>query len=126
MEEDILFLERLLCEDPSPPLLMNLNQAKSSIKEPEHSFSMGYEHFSTTLVTKFDEVSESSIKNLVPIPRECEVTTDNGSESNEPVKDDSLVFTTFLNPLFNKDDVASNDEDVPIDESKVFSNLLFD
>nr|GFB22739.1 hypothetical protein [Tanacetum cinerariifolium] len=87
---------------------------------------MGYKHFSTTLVTKFDEVSESSIKNLVPIPRECEVTTDNGSESNEPVKDDSSVFTTFPNPLFNKDDVASNDEDVPIDESKVFSNLLFD
>nr|GFA83121.1 reverse transcriptase domain-containing protein [Tanacetum cinerariifolium] len=39
MEEDILFLERLLREDP---FLMNPNQAKSSIEEPEHSFSMGY------------------------------------------------------------------------------------
>nr|GEZ95319.1 hypothetical protein [Tanacetum cinerariifolium] len=127
MEEDILFLERLLSEDPSPPLSMNLNQAKSSIEEPEHSFSMGYEHFNTTLVTKLDEVVESSIKNLVPIPRECKVTSDNGSESNEPVKDDSSVFTTFPNPLFNdSDDVTSNDEDVQIEESKVHSNPLFD
>nr|GFD00748.1 hypothetical protein [Tanacetum cinerariifolium] len=38
---------------------------------------MGYEHFNTTLVTKLDEVAESSIKNLVPIPRESEVTSDN-------------------------------------------------
>nr|GEX85452.1 hypothetical protein [Tanacetum cinerariifolium] len=69
----------------------------------------------------------SSIKNLVPIPRECEVTSDNESESNEPVKDDSLVFTTFPNPLFNdKDVVTVHDDDVPIEESEVHLNLLFD
>nr|GEV09125.1 reverse transcriptase domain-containing protein [Tanacetum cinerariifolium] len=126
IEEDILFLERLLSEDPFPSLPMSSNQAKSSIEEPEHSFSMGYEHFSTTLVTELNEVAESSIKNLVPILRECEVTSDNESESIEAVKDDSLVFTTFLNPLFNdKDDVTIHD-DVPIEESKVHSNPLFD
>nr|GEX95633.1 reverse transcriptase domain-containing protein [Tanacetum cinerariifolium] len=82
MEEDILFLERLL---------------------------------------------KSSTKNLVPIPRECKVTSDNESESIEPVKDDSLIFTNFPNPLFNdKDDVTVHDDDVPIEESKVHSNLLFD
>nr|GEX74633.1 reverse transcriptase domain-containing protein [Tanacetum cinerariifolium] len=129
MEEDILFFERLLSEDPFPP--MNPNQAKSSIEEPEHSFSMGYEQFSTTLVTELDAVAESSIKNLVPISREYEVTLDNESESNEPVKDDSLAFTTFSNPIFNdSDDVTSNDNesihDVPIEESRVFSNTLFD
>nr|GEX58312.1 hypothetical protein [Tanacetum cinerariifolium] len=70
MEEDILFLEGFLNEDPSPPPPMISNQTKSSIKEPEQSFSMGYEHFHTTLVTK--KVVESSTKNLVPIPRECE------------------------------------------------------
>nr|GEV22661.1 reverse transcriptase domain-containing protein [Tanacetum cinerariifolium] len=102
-EEDILYLESLL--------------------KPEHSFSMGYEHFSTTLVTELDKVTESSIKNLVPIPRECEVTSDNESESNEPVKDDSSVFTTFSNPLFNDNESI---HDVPIEESKVFSNSLFD
>nr|GEV02495.1 putative reverse transcriptase domain-containing protein [Tanacetum cinerariifolium] len=127
MEEDILYLETLLSEDPSPPPLMNLNQAKSSIEEPEHSFSMRYEHFNTTLVTVSNEVAESSTKNIVPIPRECEVTSDNGSESIEPVKDGSSVFTTFPNPLFNdKDDVTVHDDDVLIEESKVHSNLLFD
>nr|GFC83622.1 hypothetical protein [Tanacetum cinerariifolium] len=65
-EEDILFLEGLLSGDPSPPPSMNPNQTKPSIKEPEHLFSIGYEHFSTTLVT--NEVAESSTKNLVPIP----------------------------------------------------------
>nr|GEW28616.1 reverse transcriptase domain-containing protein [Tanacetum cinerariifolium] len=119
MEGDILFLERLLSEDPFPLPSMNPNQEKSSIKEPEHSFSMGYEHFSTTLVTELDEVAESCIKNLVPIPHEYEVTSDNKSESNEPVKDDSSAFTTFSNLLFNEDDV-------PIEESKVYSNQLFD
>nr|GFB22609.1 hypothetical protein [Tanacetum cinerariifolium] len=118
MKEDILYLERLLSEDPFPLPSMNPNQTKSSIKEPQHSFSMGYEHFYTTLVTELDEVAESSIKNLVPIPRECEVTSDN--ESNKPDKDDSSAFTTFPNPLFNEDD------DIPIEEFKVFSNPLFD
>nr|GFD41449.1 hypothetical protein [Tanacetum cinerariifolium] len=68
-EGDILFLEKLLNEDLCQLPRMNLNQEKSSIKEPEYSFNMGYEHFSTTLVTELDEVAESSIKNLVPIPR---------------------------------------------------------
>nr|GEZ75397.1 reverse transcriptase domain-containing protein [Tanacetum cinerariifolium]GEZ75403.1 reverse transcriptase domain-containing protein [Tanacetum cinerariifolium] len=122
---DILFLEELLNEDLPP---INLNQVKSSIKEPEYSFSVGYEHFSTTLVTELEEVVESSIKNLVPIPHEYEVTSDNESESDEvPVKDDSSVFTTISNLLCNdSDDFTSNDKDVPIKESKVYSNPLFD
>nr|GEX26094.1 hypothetical protein [Tanacetum cinerariifolium] len=66
---NILFLERLLSEEPCPNPPMIPNQTKPSIKEPEHSFSMGYEHFCTTLVT--NKVTESSTKNLVPIPREC-------------------------------------------------------
>nr|GEU56032.1 reverse transcriptase domain-containing protein [Tanacetum cinerariifolium] len=131
-EGDILFLEKLLNEDPFQLPSMNLNQAKSFIKEPEYSFSMGYEHFSSTLVTKLDEVAESSIKNLVPIPREYEVTSDNESEYEVPVKDDSSAFTTFSNSLFNdSDDFTSNDnksihdENVPIEESKVYLNPLF-
>nr|GEY01655.1 reverse transcriptase domain-containing protein [Tanacetum cinerariifolium] len=117
----------LLSEDPSSLPSLNPNQAKSSIEEPEHSFSMGYEHFNTTLVTELDEVTDSSIKNLVPIPRKYEVTLDNGSESNESVKDDSLVLTSFPNLLFNdKDDVTVHDDDVPTKESKVYSNPLFD
>nr|GEY20505.1 reverse transcriptase domain-containing protein [Tanacetum cinerariifolium] len=125
-EKEILYLERLLSEDPSllPP--MNPNQAKSSIKEPKHSFSMGYEHFNTTLVTKLDKVPESSTKNLVPIPHECKVTSGNGSESKEPVKDDYLVFTTFSNMLFNDSDEVTSNDNVSIKNSKVHLNPLFD
>nr|GEW90272.1 reverse transcriptase domain-containing protein [Tanacetum cinerariifolium] len=81
MEEDILFLEGLLNEDLSLPPPMIPNQTKPSIKEPEHSFSMGYKHFSSTLVTK--EVAESSTKNLIPITCECEF--DNLDEFSRPL-----------------------------------------
>nr|GEV13408.1 hypothetical protein [Tanacetum cinerariifolium] len=119
MEEDILFLERLLSEEPCPNPPMILNQTKPSIKEPEHSFSMGYEHFSTTLV--INEVTESSTKNLIPIPRECEVTLDNGSESIEHVKDDSSVFTTFSNPLFDNDKINSDELESHVESNSVES-----
>nr|GEZ84996.1 hypothetical protein [Tanacetum cinerariifolium] len=111
------FLERLLSEEPCLNHPIIPNQTKSSIEKPEHSFSMGYEHFSTTLVTK--EVAGSSTKNLVPIPRECEVTSNNGSESTEPVKDDSLVFMTFSNLLFDNDEINSDEL-----ESHVESNFV--
>nr|GEU71445.1 reverse transcriptase domain-containing protein [Tanacetum cinerariifolium] len=124
MEEDILFLEGLLSEDPSPPSPMNPNQTKPSIKEPEHSFSMGYEHFSTTLV--INKVTESSTKNFVPIPRECEVTSDNGNESIEPVKDDSLVFTTFSNPLFDNDEMNSDELESHVESNSVESTSNHD
>nr|GEW28511.1 hypothetical protein [Tanacetum cinerariifolium] len=122
MEEDILFLERLLSEDLSPPMIPN--QTKPSIKEPEHLFSVGYEHFSTTLVVK--EVTESSTKNLVPIPGECEVTSDNGSEYIEPVKDDSLVFTTFSNPLFDNDEINSDELESHVESNSVESTSNHD
>nr|GEZ20104.1 hypothetical protein [Tanacetum cinerariifolium] len=121
-KEDILFLEILLSEEPRQLPPMNMNQAKSSIEEPEYSFSMGYEHFSTTLVMELEEDVESNIKNLVPISREYEVTSDNESESNKPIKDDSLVFTTFSNMLLNNNESI---HDVSIEESKVYSNPLF-
>nr|GEU38783.1 reverse transcriptase domain-containing protein [Tanacetum cinerariifolium] len=124
-EGDILFLKRLISEEPRQLPPINPNQAKSSIEEPEHSFSMGYEHFSTTLVTELDEVAKSSIKNLVPIPHEYEVTSDNESESNEPVKDDYLVFKTFSTLCNDSNDFTSHDEEVPIEESRVHSNPFF-
>nr|GEW92165.1 hypothetical protein [Tanacetum cinerariifolium] len=70
MDEDILFLESLLREDPIPPHPIITNQTKLPIEEPRHSFKMGYENFNTNLVTNV--VAESSTKNLIPIPHECE------------------------------------------------------
>nr|GEV58947.1 hypothetical protein [Tanacetum cinerariifolium] len=105
-----------------------------STKEPEYSPSMGYEHLSTTPETELDEVIESSAKNLLPIPSECKVTSEDESKCDMPIQDkSSSIFMTFSNPLFkDNDDLTSSDdeslseEDVPIEESKVYSNSLFD
>nr|GEY36972.1 retrovirus-related Pol polyprotein from transposon TNT 1-94 [Tanacetum cinerariifolium] len=106
MDEDILFLESLLREDPIPSHSIIPNQTKLPIKEPNHSFNMGYEHFNTNLVT--NEVAESGTKNLIPIPHECEVVSENGSKSIEPVNDNSSV-TTISNPLFDNDKINSDE-----------------
>nr|GEW12797.1 hypothetical protein [Tanacetum cinerariifolium] len=94
----------------------------------------GYEHLSTIPETKSDEVIKSSVKNLLPIPSEYEVTSDDESERDVLVKDESsLVFTIFSNPLFDddddftsSDDESLSDEDVPTEDFKVYSNPLFD
>nr|GEZ08201.1 hypothetical protein [Tanacetum cinerariifolium]GEZ85316.1 hypothetical protein [Tanacetum cinerariifolium] len=103
-----------------------------STEEPEHSLSMGYEHLSITLEMESNEVTKSNAENLLLIPSECGVTSEDEIECDMPAKDDcSLVFTTFSNPLFNNDDLdSSNDEslseeDVPAEEFKVYSNPLF-
>nr|GFB22005.1 hypothetical protein [Tanacetum cinerariifolium] len=62
-----------------------------STKEPEYSPSMGYEHLSTTPETELDEVTESSAKNLLPIPNNDDLTS--------------------------SDDESLSEEDVPIEES---------
>nr|GEY68536.1 hypothetical protein [Tanacetum cinerariifolium] len=40
-----------------------------STEEPEHSLSMGYEHFSITPETESDVVTEFNAENLLPIPK---------------------------------------------------------
>nr|GEX80374.1 hypothetical protein [Tanacetum cinerariifolium] len=107
MEEDILFLESLLIEEPFPPHLIIPNQTKLPIEEPKHSFKMRYEHFNTNSVIK--EVAESSTKNLIPITHESKVALENGSKSIKPVNDESSVFTTISNPLFDNDKINSDE-----------------
>nr|GFA01104.1 hypothetical protein [Tanacetum cinerariifolium] len=107
MDEDILFLESLLSENPIPPHPINLNQTKLPIEETNHSLNMGYEHFNTNLLTK--EVAESSTKNLIPILNECMVVLENGNQSTEPVNDNSLDFTIISNPLFDNDKINSDE-----------------
>nr|GEZ19373.1 hypothetical protein [Tanacetum cinerariifolium] len=112
MEEDILFLESLLRDDPIPPHSIIPNQTKLLIEETNHSLNMGYEHFNTNLVIK--DVAESSTKNLIPIPNECKVckvVSENGSQFTEPINDNSSNSTIISNPL---SDVESNfDESIP-------------
>nr|GEZ29044.1 hypothetical protein [Tanacetum cinerariifolium] len=91
-------------------------------------------HLSTILETESNEVIKSSANNLLPIPSEYEVTSDDESECEVPIKDESsLVFTTFSNPIFDcnddftsSDDESLPDEDVPMEDFKVYSNPLFD
>nr|GEX21217.1 hypothetical protein [Tanacetum cinerariifolium] len=95
---------------------------------------MGYEHLSTITKTESDEVIKSSAKNLIPISSEYEVTFDDESECDVPIKDESSpVFTTFLNPLFDciddftsSDDELLSNEDVLMENIKSYSNSLFD
>nr|GEU63607.1 hypothetical protein [Tanacetum cinerariifolium] len=78
-------------------------------------------------------IIKSSVKNLVQIPSEYEVTFNNESECDVPVKDESsTIFTTFSNPTFDyNDDFTSSDdellskEDVPMENFKIYSNPLF-
>nr|GFB83950.1 hypothetical protein [Tanacetum cinerariifolium] len=58
---------------------------------------MGYEH---NLLTK--DVTESSTKNLIPIPSECMVVLENGSQSTEHINDNSS------NPLSDESTVKND------------------
>nr|GFA52334.1 reverse transcriptase domain-containing protein [Tanacetum cinerariifolium] len=87
-------------DDLIPPHPIIPNQTKLSIEETNHSLKMGYEHFNTNLLTK--DVTESSTKNLIPIPNECIVVSKNGSQSSEPINDNFLDFTIISNPLFDE------------------------
>nr|GEY68295.1 hypothetical protein [Tanacetum cinerariifolium] len=105
-----------------------------STEEPEYSLSMRDEHLSTIPKTKSEEVIKFSVKNLVPIPIEYEVTFDDESECDVPIKDESSpVFTTFSNTIFDdnddftsSDDGSLSDEDVSKKNFKSHSNPLFD
>ncbi|GKC35707.1 hypothetical protein Tco_1048091 [Tanacetum coccineum] len=87
---------------------------------------MGDKHLDTIPKT------ELHVENLVSIPSESEVTSNNESECDVPVNDESSpIFTTFSNPLFDSnDDFTSSDdeslsnEDVPMKNFKIYSNPL--
>nr|GEY93618.1 hypothetical protein [Tanacetum cinerariifolium] len=84
------------------------------------------EHLSTILEMKSDEVIKSSVRNLVPIPCESEVTFDNESECDVPVKDESsLILKTFSNPFFDcNDDFTSSDVESPSNEDEFSGELM--
>nr|GFA88626.1 reverse transcriptase domain-containing protein [Tanacetum cinerariifolium] len=55
------------------------------------------------------DVAESSTKNLIPIPNECLIVSENGSQSTEPVNDNSSDFTIISNSLFDNDKIDSDE-----------------
>ncbi|GJY32798.1 hypothetical protein Tco_0417267, partial [Tanacetum coccineum] len=105
----------------SPPVLPT--------REPDDSLIMGNEELITIPEKESDEFIKYSVEDLIPISSESEDFSDNESECDET----SLTFTTFLNPLFDpnddftsSDDESLSDEDVPMENFKIYSNPLFD
>nr|GEU48468.1 hypothetical protein [Tanacetum cinerariifolium] len=95
---------------------------------------MGDKHLSTILEMESNKVIKSSVENLVPIPSESEVTSNNESKCDVPVNDESSpIFITSSNTLFDcNDDFTSSDdellsnEDVPKENIKSYLSPLFD
>nr|GFD23865.1 hypothetical protein [Tanacetum cinerariifolium] len=79
------------------------------------------EHFSTTLVTK--EVAESSTKNLVPIPHESEVTSDNSIQDNDSQQEIDIVTSTDdVLPLGFENDDSDGEVDA-VDDLRVDNSI---
>ncbi|GJV51210.1 hypothetical protein Tco_1446951 [Tanacetum coccineum] len=78
-------------------------------REPEDSLIIGDEHLDTIPEKESDELIKSSVENLIPIPCESEDFFDNESECDVPDDDESL-----------------SDEDVSMENFKIYSNPLFD
>ncbi|GJW05192.1 putative reverse transcriptase domain-containing protein [Tanacetum coccineum] len=99
---------------------------------------MGNEELSTIPKKESDEFINSSVEDLILIPRESEDTYGSDSESVLPSSDDfSPIFeekyVTFSNTLFDSnndftssDDKSLSDEDVSEENVKIYSNPLFE
>ncbi|GKF49936.1 hypothetical protein Tco_0143187, partial [Tanacetum coccineum] len=101
---------------------------------------MGDEHLNTILEKESDEVIKSSVEDLVPILIESDDTSGSDSDCDlpscdnfSPIKVYEEKSVTFSNPLFDSnDDFTSidneslSDEDVPEENVKIYSNLLFE
>nr|GEU69065.1 hypothetical protein [Tanacetum cinerariifolium] len=94
-------------------------------EEPDNSLSIGDEHLSTIPETESDEVIKAGVKNLVPIPSEFEVTSDNDSDDDESLSNEDVPmenFKIYLNPLFDDEEIISTKIDPHYFNAK--SNLI--
>nr|GEY13081.1 hypothetical protein [Tanacetum cinerariifolium] len=76
--------------------------------------SMGYEHLSITPEMEFDEVTESNVENLLPIPSECEVTLEDKRECDLPISENSPVCDNHSDIFSDSkidDDISVYDND---------------
>nr|GEU89809.1 hypothetical protein [Tanacetum cinerariifolium] len=83
--------------------------------QPEYSLSVGYKHLNTTPETKPDEIINSGVKELVPIPNEYEVTSEDKRECDVLVCEDFSTIdvcedhSEILSDS-NNDDISSDDD----------------
>ncbi|GJW54177.1 hypothetical protein Tco_0098262 [Tanacetum coccineum] len=101
------------------------------------SLVMEDEHLDTIPETDSDEEIESSVENLNLTPSESEDLSDYVSECDLPFCDNSPDFNNdseiFSNPLFDSnadytssDDESSSEEDVLVENFKIYSNPLLE
>ncbi|GKC99480.1 hypothetical protein Tco_1169755 [Tanacetum coccineum] len=89
-----------------------------STEEPDNSLSMGDEHLSTIMETESDEVTKSSVEDLVPIPSEskgisndtCDVPFCDNSHPLDVLNDHFEIFSDF-NDCTSSDDDSFKDID---------------
>ncbi|GJS71738.1 hypothetical protein Tco_0704579 [Tanacetum coccineum] len=130
-EESIISMNADMSETPSPDAITT----SSPIEEPKDSLIMEDEDIDTIPEKESDEENESSVENLFHIPSESEATSDNESECDLPIFDDSPLDVFEDNcvissrPLFDSyGDTTSSEyssDDESILEEDVFSNLPF-
>nr|GFB96101.1 hypothetical protein [Tanacetum cinerariifolium] len=100
-----------------------------STKEPEHPLSMGYEHLSITPETESDEVTESNAKNLLPIPSECEVTSEDKRDFyDDDFEDIGYVEAPHSGPeivsVKEENDVNQEEEDVDLEDISQIQDVV--
>nr|GEV22679.1 hypothetical protein [Tanacetum cinerariifolium] len=105
-DEDILFLESLLRDDPIPPHPIILNQTKLPIEEPNHSLKMGYEHFNTNLSTEpiNDNTSDFTIISNPLFDNDKinfdEINSHVESNSDESISNHDTTKSHYLNEFY--------------------------
>nr|GEY54863.1 hypothetical protein [Tanacetum cinerariifolium] len=72
---------------------------------------MWYEHLNITPETESDEIMESNVENLLPIPSKCEDNDDLDSSHDESLPDEDVSaeeFKIYSNPLCDEDEINSD------------------
>ncbi|GKA02746.1 hypothetical protein Tco_0675527 [Tanacetum coccineum] len=131
-KESILSMNTDMFKTPSPDAITT----SSPIEELKDSLIMEDEDINTIPEKESDKENESSVENLFYFPTESKVTSDNESECDLPIFDDSPlnVFedncVLFSKPLFDSYGDSTSSEYSSDNESfleeDVFSNLSFE
>nr|GEZ97203.1 hypothetical protein [Tanacetum cinerariifolium] len=89
------------------PFLRGIDFESEEIEDflNDDSIPFGVEDSSFNMEEDIFFLEKSSTKNLIPIPNECIIVSENGSQSTEPINDNSSDFTIISNTL---SDVESN------------------
>ncbi|GJR12492.1 hypothetical protein Tco_0795144 [Tanacetum coccineum] len=91
LENNRILEEMLRIQMPNSPVVLHEPEGSDDYTEPTYTLLMGDEVISTIPVRETDEFIKSSVDDLVPIPRESEVTSDSVLECDMPA-------TTPLSP----------------------------